>query len=371
MCNFTFHCQSIGLYGDAFAVGWAIFNETKILESGYLACPFAEADGPESDKVWIKERVLPILPSTITAKNQKELIHQFWKIWTRFTETFNKKECIGYCAYPVDMNFFEKCVRQNVENNELKAPFPFYEVATGLLAIGEDPLAGYARSSGELPRYNPEKDALHYARMWVETCNKARALWPMRKIQSNPKPDVRYFCAFDAKSVGLYGDLYDVAFVQFNAAGKDQKGSWRIWKDINEAKGLEKDLEYRKKNAMHAYPKSPDCTEEEMREEIWKVISVFNQKQTLFISWCPYPVDFRAIKSAIDPQKEERQFKGVYPLHDLSTLLFLSNQDPNGNYERKSGEEQTKNPVSGAHQCVRLFCDLYREWRNLNIKSKL
>lgn len=376
---FTFHCQSVGLHGCPFAVGWSVHNNKGVLESGYLACPFETVDGLQSDREWVEKNVLPHLPSRTSAKNVDELAAQFWTIWERCTKEYSNLFCVGYCAYPLDMSFLERCVRNNTKEKQFKAPFPLLEIATALLAIGEDPLANHVRQKNELPKYHPEKDAIYYGRLWMETCNKAEALWshkapPPTKLSHSVTPlnsSIRFYCGLDAKSVGLYGDLYDIALVIFNACGKDQKGSWRIWQEFEKAKGLPEDIAYRRKYALSAYPKSKDCTDVQAGEELWQIINLLAQNQTLFASWTPYPVDFRAIKMAIEPNLKERQLKGPYPLHDLGTLLQLSHCDPIGDYERTKEEEQTKHPVSGAHQCVRLFCEHYSKWRQLQVVAKL
>jgi hypothetical protein len=102
---------------------------------------------------------------------------------------------------------------------------------------------------------------------------------------------------------------------------------------------------------------------------MWSYFSQWDRKHTIFSTWCPFPVDYRILQSAILTNIEERQYKGPYPLHDLATLLKVSHKDPTGDYPRNEIETERHNPISAAHQCNRLFCENLAELNNRNPKE--
>lgn len=93
-------------------------------------------------------------------------------------------------------------------------------------------------------------------------------------------------------------------------------------------------------------------------DEIWKWLQLTKKSNALFISWCPFSVDYRAIGEAIKVDTLKRQLKGIYPIHDSATALFLAGKDPIGTYMRGEGEENG-DPREGARLAVRLFLECF------------
>ena len=78
---FAIHAQSVGLYGDPFAIGWNVCDSKgKLYETGYLACPFEAAKGLKSRRDWVSENVIPALPNSTNAKDPDELCEKIWSI---------------------------------------------------------------------------------------------------------------------------------------------------------------------------------------------------------------------------------------------------------------------------------------------------
>jgi hypothetical protein len=169
----VFDCESIGLHGETFAVGYVVVrSEGEELESNCWACYPDEAKGSEDGRRWVKENV-PSLVRTNTSPSY--LRNAFWDVWLRWKE--KGAVLCADCAWPVEARFLAACVDNNPSARQWEGPYPLYDLASLRLAAGKDPLATEERLSHESPVHNPLADALQSARLLVETLSVLRKGW--------------------------------------------------------------------------------------------------------------------------------------------------------------------------------------------------
>jgi hypothetical protein len=169
----VFDCESIGLHGETFAVGYVVVrSEGEELESNCWACYPDEARGNDEGRHWVKENV-PTLVRTHTGP--KYVRGAFWKAWLGWLN--DGSALCADCTWPVEARFLAACVDDNPSARQWEGPYPLYDLASLRLAAGKDPLATEERLSHELPVHNPLADALQSARLLVETLNILRKGW--------------------------------------------------------------------------------------------------------------------------------------------------------------------------------------------------
>jgi hypothetical protein len=169
----VFDCESIGLHGETFAVGYVVIrSEGEELESACWACYPDEAKGNAEGRQWVKENI-PLLDRTHTGP--KYIRGDFWKAWLGWLN--DGAVLCADCSWPVETRFLAACVDDNPSARQWEGPYPLYDLASLRLAAGFDPLAAEDRLPHELPVHNPLADALQSARLLVETLGILRKRW--------------------------------------------------------------------------------------------------------------------------------------------------------------------------------------------------
>lgn len=169
----VFDCESIGLHGETFAVGYVVVrSEGEELERACWACYPDEAKGSYEGRRWVKENV-PLIERTYAGP--KYVRRAFWEAWLRWKEK-GALLCAD-CAWPVEARFLAACVDDDPPVRNWKGPYPLHDLASLRLAAGFDPLAIEERLPYELPVHNPLADALQSARLLVETLSLLRKGW--------------------------------------------------------------------------------------------------------------------------------------------------------------------------------------------------
>lgn len=164
---FVFDVESAGLYGEGFAVGYAVVDrEGTLLDDGYFGAPFETVECPKHDHDWVATNVLPHLPEP-NCKDPEEVRSRFWSEWVRWRGEATPAADV---PYPVETAFVRACVLQRPQY-QLIAPYPLIDVASVLLAAGDDPIGTYARLPSELPAHHPTADAKQSARLMIEALN--------------------------------------------------------------------------------------------------------------------------------------------------------------------------------------------------------
>jgi hypothetical protein len=160
----VFDVESIGLYGEAFAVGWVVVNEAGTeLGEGLLCCNPSECEGTDANRAWVQNNV-PEMP--INCNSREQLINYFWDAWTTWAKL--GAVLVADCGYPVETGFLKECVMANHDVREFTGPYPLHDLASILLACGRNPLTTNPRLPNELPHHNPLCDARQSKRLLME-----------------------------------------------------------------------------------------------------------------------------------------------------------------------------------------------------------
>lgn len=134
-------CESIGLYGDTFAVAAVLSNNKgKILEVFHCACMvqgvlsqldritfFTEGEG---------KKVVSECKKLNQVESLKELRDSFWKFYMKCVshvrETNDKLQVYGDVIFPVESNFLAAVAKDNLEDRQFLMPYPLMDVANSV-----------------------------------------------------------------------------------------------------------------------------------------------------------------------------------------------------------------------------------------------
>lgn len=168
----VFDVESVGLHGEAFAVGYVVVDENgKRFEEDLLACDPQHCKGTQQAHAWVQEHV-PTLRENCT--ESIEVRSAFWRALQKFRHTYmppiydeSTPLVWADCGWPVEARFLAACVDDVSHDREWDGPYPLHDIATVALAKGFDPLKIHDRLPDELPAHNPLCDARQSARLLV------------------------------------------------------------------------------------------------------------------------------------------------------------------------------------------------------------
>jgi hypothetical protein len=166
MKHMVMDVESVGLYGDGFAVGWVVVDDQtgRTLDSGRLATSSWQAHAHhDDDRRWVARNVPPLATNCETLVDVRT---GFWQAWTRWRA--EGALLWADCGYPVETAFLEMCVENFPGRRQATAPYPLHEIATLRMAVGLDPTGTEERLEGELPIHDPLADARQSARLLLE-----------------------------------------------------------------------------------------------------------------------------------------------------------------------------------------------------------
>lgn len=160
----VFDVESIGLHGEAWAVGWVVVDGDGVeVGRGMFVCPPYAAEGMPADREWVGENC-PRL--TVNCSTPAEVRAAFWSAW--LIERAQGSVLVADCAWPVEARFLAACVDVDPNGRRWNGPYPLHEVATARMLAGLDPLATVDRLPNEEPKHNPLTDARQSARLFIE-----------------------------------------------------------------------------------------------------------------------------------------------------------------------------------------------------------
>ena len=154
---FSFDCESIGLHGETFSVGWVVVHNGYELTCGHFTVPRSYVLGDQSDREWVDNNVPVFVP---THKSIVSLREDFWAL----LQTFKGATILTDCPWPVEANFLTACVQQDPVNRKFTGPYPLVDLNSVLVARGLPQVQD--RLPNELPVHNPICDARQTARIW-------------------------------------------------------------------------------------------------------------------------------------------------------------------------------------------------------------
>lgn len=178
----VFDCESIGIHGETFAVGWIVVSKSgeEIARAEYGTDPI-RAHGHADDLAWVKEHCRTV--DNVPAENGPYWVRQrFWEAWEYAKE--RGALLAADVAWPVEANFLSACIADDPERRKWNGPYPLIDVSSVRLAAGYDPTGTVARRNDELPEHDPLADARQSARLLLE------AIWTVeaRHARREPRP---------------------------------------------------------------------------------------------------------------------------------------------------------------------------------------
>jgi hypothetical protein len=160
----VFDVESVGLHGEAYAVGWVVVNNAGYeIACGKVNASLEGARGTAEGMSWAEKNAKPELP---LASSTREVRRLFWEAWTYWKA--QGAVLAADCPWPVEARFLIQCVEDNFPASEWQGPYPFIDVASVLFARGLDPLATETRLENELPIHDPLADARQSARLLMK-----------------------------------------------------------------------------------------------------------------------------------------------------------------------------------------------------------
>ena len=161
--------ESVGLHGEAFAVGYVVTDEFGGEVGGAMyGCSPDSARGTAQNRAWVAENVPSVAGG---CSSPAEVRAKFWEDF-KFWHEEGDLEVWADCGWPVEARFLIACIEEDHRWREWSGPFPLHEVASVLLAAGMEPLKTYDRMRDELPVHDPLKDARQSARLLTEAFKK-------------------------------------------------------------------------------------------------------------------------------------------------------------------------------------------------------
>jgi hypothetical protein len=164
MLYMVFDCESIGIHGETFSVGWVVVDEQgKEHDAARFACDPSTARGDDDGRAWVSEHCPPLKQ---THRALADMRTDFWLVWLYWKE--RGAVLAADCAWPVEARFLIACVDDNPQARMWTGPYPLHDVATARLVAGFDPLEIVERLPNEEPKHDPLADARQSARLWLE-----------------------------------------------------------------------------------------------------------------------------------------------------------------------------------------------------------
>jgi hypothetical protein len=161
---FVFDIESIGIYGDAFAVGGGWYTPDGLTQLEFVhACNKNSCRGSSQDRYWVDTYVPHI---TVDCHSPKYLRSIFWNLWTTARE--HNAIMLVDCGYPCETTFLRDCIADDIDARSKEGPYPLYDLSSILAMCGKDPLITYERLENELPRHHPLMDSRQTFRLFRE-----------------------------------------------------------------------------------------------------------------------------------------------------------------------------------------------------------
>jgi len=160
-----FDCESIGLWGETFAVGAVVLD----ISSGEVLDRFEilnESLLPAAAmNEWVNEHVLPHLTNMERCQSSIALRESFFRFLQAHKQTAEVWVDVGF---PVETNFLAAVAHDNLEKRFWEMPYPLHDVSN-FVDINIDRIA----SSGllNLRQHHPTEDALASATCYLNWLN--------------------------------------------------------------------------------------------------------------------------------------------------------------------------------------------------------
>lgn len=120
----VFDVESTSLFGSGFAFGVVVYNrggsEVDRLE-------LKSKEGQELANDWVKQNVIPYLEDMPSCETDRELRDAFYNFYMKHKET---AEIWSDCNFPVETNFLNDIVKDDIEGRQWNMPYPLKDIST-------------------------------------------------------------------------------------------------------------------------------------------------------------------------------------------------------------------------------------------------
>lgn len=175
--HLVFDVESVGLYGEGFAVAWVVLLSGGRVSEGWAYCDVSAARGSEDGRKWVKGNVQLTQPESFPAPlkcvKPRAVRDVFWGIWQQ--EKAQGASLWADVAWPVEARFLIECVEDvrltphgpvpGVSRREQEGPYPLLDISTALVIAGDAVSWDDERRPDELPEHHPLADARYSARL--------------------------------------------------------------------------------------------------------------------------------------------------------------------------------------------------------------
>jgi len=157
----VFDCESIGLWGETFAVGAVVVDKGtgKVLDKFELLNENLLSAAAENK--WVNEHVLPHLTDLKRCQSARALRDGFFHFFQKHKQTSEIWVDVGF---PVETNFLATVVNDDLENRFWEMPYPLRDVSN-FIDINIDRITSAGLSG--LRKHHPTDDALASATCYL------------------------------------------------------------------------------------------------------------------------------------------------------------------------------------------------------------
>jgi hypothetical protein len=160
----VFDVESIGLHGQAFAVGGVIADTVSFEIKGdfLFSCPPDNVRGMGLDRDWVRRNVPDLHPQLDTAEDVRRAFCATW-----LPSKLRGARLAADCPWPVEARFLAECIDQG-DLTQDEGPYPLVDINSLLVYKLDNPVLYSHRLPNELPAHNPLNDARQSARFLLE-----------------------------------------------------------------------------------------------------------------------------------------------------------------------------------------------------------
>lgn len=159
---------------------------------------------------------------------------------------------------------------------------------------------------------------------------------------------------FDVESIGLHGEGFAVAGVVCCKDGVEMH-RFAYHCPPDNAEGEQSDRDWVKANVTIHESSIETLNPFRVRELFWKEWLRWSSDDCQMFVECGWPVEARFIAACIDNDKENRKWKGPYPVHEISTVMACAKMDPMATYDRAPDELPAHEPLADSRLSSRLL----------------
>jgi hypothetical protein len=178
----------------------------------------------------------------------------------------------------------------------------------------------------------------------------------------SPAPLSSPFFVFDVESIGLHGEGFAVGGgVYIDGAAQSE---FRFCCPTEEAEGEDADRAWVKDHV--AVMEITHRTPRNVREAFWAEWMKAKDRYPgiKMAGECLWPVEAGFVARCIYQAKDERNWSGPYPFHEIASIMLAAGMDPMATYARTPSELPAHEPLADARLSARLLSEALTRMAN-------